>query len=185
MCSLHPGTRLCKTKVMLRRQTLQCQRRLHACATENLSPSVVVLLRYCLLSLNTPLVVFSAVLMVSSLQADDDTYDSRVGVGREKQQQQQQQKTVHMLCCGAILTQSDPLERKRIRENRSAQLLYPDRKETVRYLAVSQHSYFWTCPSGGGGGGGGGSLLACDTFGVCVTERSLFCLLINTGSDLV
>ena len=110
--------------------------------------------------------------MVSSLRADDDTYDSRVDVGREKQQQQ---KTVRMLCdengSGKIVQHSC--------------FIQTEKKRFGTLQSVSNHTLGPVHPRRRRGRGRGGVLLACDTFGVCVTERSLFCLLINTGSDLV
>ena len=76
---------------------------------------------------------FSAVSMVSSFEADDDTHDL-VGVGERN-------KTNNCRLRYAILTQFDlQWKRSGIVQHRP-QLLYPNRKETVRYyLVISTHT---------------------------------------------
>ena len=75
--------------------------------------------------------VFSAVSMVSSFEADDDTHDS-VGVGERNETRTKTNKQLQ-----ASLRHTDAVrsrmkaEREKVVQHRP-QLLYPNKKETVR-----------------------------------------------------
>ena len=90
-------------------------------------------------------------------------------------------------CC--ILMQLD-LESKRSGKSRRLQLSWFIQTEMERSGMLQSELVLWDLSIRGGRGGGFWqwtfSLLACDVYGVwCDSERSLFCLLIDTGSDLI
>ena len=155
---------------MLKRQTLQCQHCLHACVMENLSsthsctplPSVAQQLSWWFNG-------FSAVSMVSSFEVDNDMILLALG---ENPPPKKKKRLYAALCL------TDAVRSIKVKRGKSytqlIDVIHPVRNGMVLSLAVSTHTL--------------GPFHSKREWAGCWQwkfSRSLFCLLSNTGNDLV